>query len=155
MPTQTWKPSKRTLKRTAKILQIAHDNIETNGFDINSYIGSGQCYIGSIRCAAGVNSEPPGGIEKEIAGTDSGGGPELTLALSVLDNVAEGERGAKRAMKMIQESFPYPGPGRLVERLGLNINDRQNPPSDKKQTEYALKLLRKAITEVQKELDVC
>ena len=98
MPTQTKKPSKRTLKRTVKILQIAHDNIETNGFDINAYEGRKCCYIGGIRRAANIEPAPSGGIEEELDGTDAGDGPELTLALSVLDNVTKGERGAKKAL---------------------------------------------------------
>lgn len=157
-------------KRAADILQQAHDYIEVVGFDIMSYdgsiavdqgkadefdpeakIGPPMCYIGTIRAFAGVAPSPQydGEIEAEDAG--AGDGPELRLALETLDRLAR-EDLEDEYIEGAEEYGDY-AIGRYVEQLGFQVrgklrNENHGVEDTEQEREYALMLLRKALTDI-------
>lgn len=157
------KTSKAVLERAANVLQKAHDLIESGGFNIDRYkseIGGtiNYCYIGSIRAAAGIVPRPDGGMKGPA---DTGDGPELTIALEVLDKTAAKSRKvSKKSIKKyvkgeLRYKYYFPGEynlqyaGRYVEAFGLALDTL----TQKEQEVVALDLLRKALREIHKELE--
>lgn len=170
MPTAV-KRDPEVLKKAANILQAAHDYIEVHGFDIQSYVPvDGQCcYIGNVRLAAGV--DPDSDMTHE-ADAGEGDGEELYAALEALDGVARRRLDTERREEA--QRFISPA-GRYVEQLGFQIEKKaeekfiypeQDPTEtfgewmdrteaiDQKridfQRDYALKLLRTALTRIYK-----
>lgn len=154
--------NKRTLKQTQGILQRAHDYFEAHGFNISEAsekmgeeadFKKGRkgkadlgycCFIGGVRLAAGVNPE---GM---FYGTDSGDGPELTLALEILDEVAKRSKHAPAARAHALGSRADQ-PGGLVEGLGFALKDQGL--SKKQQQARAIGILRSALRDVHKKLE--
>lgn len=130
--------NKTNLKKAQKVLQNAHDYVELCGFDINSEghgltaeileqvrkgklegVESGAaCFIGSARIAAGVNPS-----DMFQLGTDGGDGPELTIALEIMDeSIPRAHR--KRAQEKNMRVGSYnrsAGPGGEAEAYGFAI----------------------------------
>lgn len=155
MSTKT-KTSKATLKKAAKLLQKSHDYIETFGFDINEYNPSHWddksqedvergpcCFIGSVRYSAKISPTPGRGDVGDVP-ADEGDGPELTVALEMLDKCAKKTKYGKE----YRHSFNHVG--RFVEAVGIDL-DQKNMPKYR-QNNYALSIFRKAITEIHKEI---
>jgi hypothetical protein len=152
-------PSKTVLKRTQGILQRTHDYIEAEGFNITVAIteegskadfkkgrkGKAKlgpcCYIGGVRLAAGVDPDWAG------VATDKGDGPELTLALEVMDQVVARSKDAAAA----RIRWYSPLPGKLAEALGFAL--RVQGVSNENQKARALTLLRRALRDVYKKLE--
>lgn len=157
-------------KRAADILQQAHDYIEVIGFDIMSYdgdiaidqgraksfnletaTGPQMCYIGTIRAFAGVEPSPQ--YDRIIHAEDAaaGDGPELRLALETLDRLAREELQDEYVDSA--EDYGDYTTGRYVEQLGFQVRNKfcteNNGDYDKeREREYALMLLRKALTDI-------
>lgn len=153
--------NKETLEKAADLIQSAHDYIEINGFDISQYRPrpfslsddrSGPCcYIGTLRNVAGIDPSPGCGD------AGAGDGPELIEALDQLDRIAK-RRMNSEDKRGVKNDFETPT-GRFVESLGFNIRTRafNKHPGDwnamlKYEQEYALKLLRKALTDIYAEV---
>jgi hypothetical protein len=164
-PIQDQEVDIETLRKAANILQTAHDHIETFGFDIYSYGGidivdqvkghteiAPACYIGSVRRAAGL----PGTFNDY---PEEGDGPELIIALKKLDEIAA-KRLSAYERKMINQEHAESTTGRFIENLGFEIRDRardkfpnvNDEGFDEYQTKYALRLLRKALTMIYKDI---
>lgn len=148
--------------RAARILQQAHDYIEAVGFDIMVYApdayydeetgdliefdlktmkGEPMCYIGTVRAFAGVNPEP---------GDDAsaGDGEELRVALDTLDKIAKESLGVHWRETAEENAYPT---GRYIEALGFQMRDKfreDYKPNLDKEREYALGILRKALTDI-------
>jgi hypothetical protein len=150
----------QTLKRAQKILQRTHDYYETVGFNINTYINGNHresydwskkpdigpiCYIGGIRLSAGVYPSP-------IQGTDVGDGPELRVALEIVDRVAR-KKLARINPDALREATrranDWDQPGRLAEEFGFTVNSY----SDERQRTKAITLMRQALREVHKKIE--
>lgn len=143
-------------ERTAEVLQRAHDYIELNGFDIESYSGftanAPRCYIGAVRTAAGIDPAP---VQGDAA---AGDGPELTRALQILDDLVRDELDEEHT----REVFDNFGPdrlygtttGRFIEQFGFQVQregyDQELDPEDQVKFEQAraLQLLRQALTKI-------
>jgi hypothetical protein len=165
MPATKVKRNKTTLRKAAKLIQAAHDRIEVQGFDIWSYepdwdsgtnikeIQGPCCYIGNLRLCAGVGPYP------DEQGAALGDGDELYLALEAMDGVAK--RRMRRwglLPKQIDREYQffdgtyYEDPtGRFVEKLGFQVANKYSDPEV--QQNYALKLLRAALTDIYKEVE--
>lgn len=156
-------------KRAADILQQAHDYIEVIGFDIMSYdgdiaidqgrakpfnletaTGPQMCYIGTIRAFAGVEPSPQYDEEINAEDASAGDGPELRLALETLDRLAR-EDLEDTWVESAEEYGNYTI-GRYVEALGFQIRskirDENGGVNPEREREYALMLLRKALTDI-------
>lgn len=160
------KYSKTARKKAAKILQKAHDYIEQNGFDIQSYGRSSgyvsRCYLGTLRTVAGLDAEPVGGTHgyDDYADATEGDGPELILAMETLDKVAKPRLAP--LMKKYGEPSDTKSPesfevatGRYIEAVGLLFDHKNqekygygHPKVDDASRADALKMLRKALTEL-------
>lgn len=146
-------------ERTAEILQKAHDYIEVNGFDIESYTGytreigptgPPRCYIGAIRTAAGLDPAPHDGD------AGHGDGEELILALTTLDNLVCDELEQERLDGVSVEFGKGYGTttGRFIEAFGFQIQREglkqglEGDEADEFEQQRALELLRKALTNI-------
>lgn len=161
---------KQTLEAAANILQAAHDHIERYGFDIESYgttISSEapRCYIGNLRAAAGIAPHIDYPVDNDGYGNPTpgddpaeGDGPELVLALKALDKIAKKRLKPARKQKVKDRMGEAKHTGRFIEELGFQIRDKyEEKYEDDKlsfaefeqvQKDYALKILRKALTEI-------
>lgn len=150
-------------ERAAEILQGAHDYIEANGFDIESYSGYAKstgltgpprCYIGAVRTAAGLDPSP---VEGDAG---HGDGKELILALRTLDDLVRAELEEER-VKEIHDEFGREGHnsygttvGRFIEQFGFQVQreavDRElgREEADAFERDRALQILRKALTNI-------
>lgn len=163
------KRNKTTLRKAAKLLQAAHDRIEVTGFNISTYepptrhgqnadeFGGACCYIGNVRLVAGVKASPA------WTGYDAGAGdgPELYLALEAMDGVAKRRLArAGGSVRTVKEEYEGREAGRFVEALGFEITGKfaEKFPYDydkrrEAEKNYALKLLRTALTEIYQEVE--
>lgn len=163
MPTAV-KRDPEVLKKAAVLLQDAHDYIEVNGFDIQHYcpVDGKCCFIGTVRIAAGVR---PGAVDTghdSDAGADDG--EELYAALEAMDKVAR--RRLPKLRREAAQRYFHPA-GRFVEQLGFEVERRAcekyphaegrydhdhyeatEAKREKFQKDYALKLLRTALTRI-------
>lgn len=131
------------LEDTQELLQRAHDCIECNGFNIWAYEASSHgpmCYIGTVRRAAHVGGSP---------GSDPGrgNGPELRLALQVLDAQAMADLSADHIQEVVDGRLYDGVDGRYVEQFGFM---QAESLTREEQQEIALGVFRGALTEVYK-----
>ena len=139
MPTTTL----GTLKEAQRILQGAHDQIETYGFDISEY-GSRSgpcCYIGAIRVGADVSPFPVQSTEEDENGDSV---ESLRVALELADKQAE--REAELLAAHLEFSAGSREPGRTAENFGF-LYRSETTDEDKERSE-ALKLFREALRDV-------
>lgn len=159
MPKTKTKPSLKDLKKVQKLLQGAHDYVEINGFDIDVYAdyNSGEkpnginhgrvCYIGAMRYAAGLAPEPDD-VYNEIGATDPTV-PELTYAYEVLDEIAKRKLDSDTKLDIKRDHTNTHG--HYVEALGYDIRDGDRDYDQ--QAEAALKIFRRALTKVYKDIE--
>lgn len=143
-------------ERTAEVLQRAHDYIEINGFDIESYSGVGfespRCYIGTIRTAAGIDPAPADGDAA------AGDGLELKLALRTLDDLVREELDQHHLNEVFDNFGEKTGygttVGRFIEQFGFQVQREaidQGLDHDECiefEKDRALQLLRQALTKI-------
>lgn len=167
------------LQRAHDNIEIFGFNIDTFGTgnkkpESDRYEQTGPaCYIGSLRLAAGVKPSP-GAFD--IAA--EGDGPELIEALKIMDGIAKrrmkpkDRRTVKSDWKTTSEFYrettstatEYPADlwsvGRFVEQFGFEVQSRAEEKFEDQKSQreyeknYALKLLRKALTEIHTRLGV-
>lgn len=123
-----------TLECAAETLQAAHDYIEVNGFDITTYepYNKASCYIGTVRLVAGLSPKPRQGHKAAV-----------TAALKMLDQIAIDE-GADLIFGKREGGTS--GAGKFIESLGFQ--KAAEDLTDNEQRDYALTILRKALTEI-------
>lgn len=156
--------NKTTLRKAAKLLQKAHDSIEVKGFNIQTYNPASSniygptgacCYIGNIRLAANLNGSP---------GYDAGAGdgPELIIALKEMDRIAKRRLRdtSKDAFQEVRDQYSTQSDtGRFVEALGFVIREKyehldlSKEERNERERDYALKLLREALSDIYKEVE--
>lgn len=130
------------LRATQQLLQRCHDRVETIGFNIMSYRGARDvlsdveadgsgpaCYIGTVRLEAGVDGYAGRGVDP-----GSGDGPELRIALRILDELAWNDSDRPDDCGTPSNSSA----GRVVEEFGF-----AHPSGG-----TALRFFRRALTQV-------
>lgn len=156
------------LRAAQALLQKAHDFIEVNGFDINSYegsfvelelVGAKQppcCYIGTLRKVAGLTPDPDVNCTAPSYTNVAhlGDGPELVEAFKTLDSVAKPNLDGAHIVDVEETWWASPKAlyGRFVEALGLQTVD-EGASSVFAQQEHALLTHRKALTKVYRKIE--
>lgn len=173
---QTLEKAAEIIQTAHDIIETVGFNIDTyGGHRIDAETDSGtpryaMCYIGTMRYAAGIDPTPTAELF-DIA--CEGDGEELVIALKALDKVAK-KRMPKGARQGVREEYREEGDyyretcsdaaeidsdrwevGRFVENLGFQIQAKavNKFPDDhvaqlEYQREYALKLLRRALSDL-------
>lgn len=169
-------PSVQELVAARDLAQLTHDYVEREGFSIHSYstlstpdprisididgkllyrVGA-VCFIGGFRNAAGVRPM----VEVEGDRTDWGNGPELTLALTVGDEVARRLVDEEHIDLQLEYAGELPAlrddigpikeePGRLLERYGFRALEEMGEG----EKDFALATLREILTELNRRIE--
>lgn len=144
------------LLRTQALLQKSHDYIEVFGFNIDFYEGSDGacCHIGTVRKMAGLPADPDG------HSPSSGDGPELVRAFKILDGVIKRRLSSNRVEKVKDTVSIWRGEevqmaiGRYVESYGFQFRDDGDDfVGNDAETQEALRIFRKALTKVYKQIE--
>lgn len=157
------------LRRAQTLLQKGHDYIEAVGFDIDQYGEGAQpvcCHIGTLRHVADLPEEPlyDETLDEDVAA--DGDGPELIIAFEFLDKVAK-RFLTEEGKGDVKDEYSSKGRvGRFVEYLGFETKKEirnelgislwgmnGNPLALQRQQDEALKIWRKALTAIYREIE--
>lgn len=161
------------LQATQALLQKAHDHVELHGFTIHTYADTHYrgaaivpvrvgCYIGTLRMMAGVPAIPPT-IGEERRGddrvqnkADHGNGPELSLALKILDDIAKPWL-SDESFEAVVGGYKHKR-GRYIERLGFQTHAGAPVPTGEEtyggmQAAAALGMLREGLRKVYRAIE--